>query len=50
MNAKAWCKGRTDSRLSRGSINRNAKILSAFARKFPWLSITPLGVPVVPEV
>jgi len=42
--------GRTIYTLSLASILRNQAVVFALTRRFPWVSITPFGVPVVPEV
>ena len=49
-NSKVWCSGSTDSI---PSLTPNSKIFDSsdtMKVKLRWVSITPLGLPVVPEV
>ena len=49
-NSKVWCSGSTDSI---PSLTPNSKIFDSSETmkvKLRWVSITPLGLPVVPEV
>jgi len=49
--AKAWNRGSTTSTRSRPGSNTNAcRILVVFTTKLVWLSMAPLGRPVVPDV
>ncbi len=49
-NSNVWCSGSTDRRPSCAYSVKHADSFAAIAVKFLWLSITPLGWPVVPDV
>ena len=50
MRAKTWLYGSTDIATSSGPSTIASVETRVFRTRFCWLSITPLGFPVVPEV
>ena len=51
--AKTWARGRNSSVEDPVALTTSAissAVFSASVRKFPWVSSTPLGRPVVPDV
>ena len=50
VNSKAWCRGSTLSSRSLVFSGNSVAMLASMAQKLPWVSMTPLGSPVVPDV
>ena len=50
VNSKVWCSGSTESTRSPWVSGNTGASAATSAVKLPCVSITPLGVPVVPEV
>ena len=50
MRSKAWLSGRNDSASSSSVTEITESEARMLLTMFPWLSITPFGSPVVPEV
>ena len=50
LHSRVWDRGSRDSHTSQSKLGRTSSVDQRLAQRLRWLSITPLELPVVPEV
>ena len=50
LHSRVWDRGRRESHTSQSKLGRASSVDQRLAQRLRWLSITPLELPVVPEV